>query len=100
MKRVGKLSRALGVQSQFSKVMKCVRDVDAPAHAQQNGVKHDSFTFQLFVTKIFGFLLSGFKLMTWSSVFTIFDFHQVDQAIILRDIFWRSSSSRGRGVSI
>ena len=66
MERVSKLPGALRIQSQVSKMFKIMWDVDAPAHAQQNGVKHDTFFFQLIVTKIFVLLLSGFKLMTWS----------------------------------
>lgn len=53
MERVSKLSGALGIQSQVSKMFKSMWDVDAPAHTQQNGVKHDTVSFQLIVTKIF-----------------------------------------------
>jgi hypothetical protein len=53
------------------------------------------FSLSVVCHKDFVLLLSGFKLLTWSSVFTIVSsqFHEVDQALIFRDIFGETAEA-------
>ena len=51
----------------------------------------------MFATKVFMLELGGLKLVTGSCVFTVFDFHQVDVALLRVNIFWVSKKRSHHG---
>ena len=81
MKLEGKLGGFNRLKTKLFQGLQSVRGVDGPAHTQKNGMKSDVSALKV-LAKLAVLLLGGLKLAPRPGVFTVLDFHTVDETLI------------------